>query len=112
MEGVSIPEDSLILSLDVVLLYTNIPHEELRNVLQETLDTREVLHPHTHFVLDLIDTFLENNYFRYDSKFYLQIKGVAMGSAFVPSAANLFMHHFEQKNILNPINNPFFWQHL
>lgn len=45
IEGVSIPPASLILSFDVVSLYTNIPHEELRLTLQETFEKREHLHP-------------------------------------------------------------------
>lgn len=95
VEGVPIPEGAFIITLDVTSLYTNILHVELRTVLQNVLDTRVILHPPIHFILDLIDTLLENNYFRYDNDYYLQTRGVAMGSAFAPSAANLFMDNFE-----------------
>lgn len=111
IEEVAVPEGSLIISLDVTSLYTSIPHAELRNVLQDVLDSRENLHPPMHFILDLIDTLLENNYFRYDASYYLQTKGVAKGSAFAPSAVNLFMANFEQSLILNPLVNPNF-QHI
>lgn len=74
VEGTFIPEEALLISLDVVSLYTNIPHNELRNVLQGVLDSREVLHPPTHFVLDLVYTLLEHNYFRYDDTYYLQMR--------------------------------------
>lgn len=107
VEGLDIPEDSLLVSLDVVFLYTNIPHDELRLSLQNLLDTRPDPHPPTHFLLDLIDILMEMNYFQYDNTFYLQIRGVAMGSAFAPNAANLFMNMFEQQFILSPANNPY-----
>lgn len=102
------PKGAHIISLDVSSLYTNIPHGELRNVLRDILDSREDPHPPTHFLLDLIDILLENNYFRYNSDYYLQTRGVAMGSAFVPSVANLFMGNFKQALILNPLVNPYF----
>lgn len=107
----SIPAASLVLSFDVISLYTNIPHDELRVTLQEIFDFREHLHPPTHFLLDLVNFLMENNYFRYDHKYYLQIKGVVMGSAFAPHEANLFMDRFEQQHILNPQVNPFY-EHL
>lgn len=55
IEGVSVPIDSLILSFNVVSLYTNIPHEELREVLHQCFDKREIPHPLTHFLLDFLD---------------------------------------------------------
>lgn len=99
--------------MDVVSLYTNIPHphDELRLVLQDTFDSRENLVPPTHFLLDLVDILMETNYFRYDQQYFVQTKGVVMGSVFAPSAAILFMNHFEQHFILNPNVNPFF-QHI
>lgn len=95
VEGTTIPNDSLILSLDVVSLYTNIPHDELRVTLQEFFDACENLNLPTHFLLDLMDILIEKNYFRYDRDYYLQIKGVVMGSAFAPNAANLYINRFE-----------------
>lgn len=107
IEEVSIPKDSWILSLDVVSLYTNIPHEELREVLKSCFDRRETLHPPTHFLLDLADFLMDFNYFRFDRDYFLQIKGVAMGSAYAPSAANLFMDRLENLFICNEQTNPF-----
>lgn len=53
IEGVNIPVASLILSFDVVSLYTSIPHEELRLTLQEVFEKWEHPHPPTHYLLDL-----------------------------------------------------------
>ncbi|KAM5129386.1 vomeronasal type-2 receptor 26-like [Mantella aurantiaca] len=42
---------------------------------------------------------MEGNYFWYDSLFYRQFKGVAMGAKFAPSVANLFMSKWESEAI-------------
>lgn len=78
IEGTSIPPDSLIFSFDVVSLYINIPHDELRTTLQEVFASHES--PPPHFLLDFVDILPEKNYYRYDRRYYLQIKGVAMDS--------------------------------
>lgn len=108
IEGSSVPEEALLLSFDVVSLYTNIPHEELRAILQNIFDSRTIPSPTTHFLLNLVDVLMETNYFRYNRDYYVQIKGVAMGSVFAPSAASLFMNDFEQPFILDLSVNPFF----
>lgn len=110
IEGRHIPSSSLILSFDVVSLYTNIPHEELREVLQDIFNKRETQHPPSHFLLDLVNFLTDYNYFRYDQDYFLQTKGVAMGSAFAPSTTNLFMERFKKKYILNDLNP--FCQHI
>ena len=40
---------------------------------------------------------LKNNTLTFDSKFYLQIKGTAMGTIFAPTYANLTMAYYEIK---------------
>lgn len=39
IESTSIPENAILLPLDVVSLYTNIPHKEIRSVVQLYLET-------------------------------------------------------------------------
>lgn len=103
------PPNSLLLFLDVVSLYTSIPHEDIRSVVQRALGNDRNLQPPVHFILDLVDLLLEKNYryFRFDNTFYFQTKGVSMGSLFAPSVANLFMAMLEMF-ILNSQQNPFF----
>lgn len=92
--------------LDVNALYTSIPHQEAFRVIANVLDTRPILDPPTHFLLELLDLILEKKFFRCEDKFYIQHKGVAMGSAVAPSVANLFMTSMEHDFILSN-SNPF-----
>lgn len=109
VENLQVPPNSLLLFLDVVSLYTSIPHEDIRSVVQRALGNDRNLQPPVHFILDLVDLLLEKNYryFRFDNTFYFQTKGVSMGSLFAPSVANLFMAMLEMF-ILNSQQNPFF----
>lgn len=42
VEGYPIPAQVVSATMDVVLLYTNIPHEEAHSVIEETLKLREI----------------------------------------------------------------------
>ena len=46
-------------------------------------------------LLKLLEINLTKNDFEFDSKFYLQVKGTAMGKKFAPSYANIFMADWE-----------------
>lgn len=55
------------------------------------------MHPPTFFLMDLLDLVLGMNYFHFGTDFFfLQMRGVAMGSTSVPSVANLFMEASEE----------------
>lgn len=108
IKNYAIPEDAVLLSMDVKALYTNIPHEEARNTVQQTLENDSGNLPPMHFILDLVDIVLENNYFCFADGYYFQTRGVSMGSPFVPSLANLFMTNFENRTILNQEHDPYF----
>lgn len=109
LEGMSVNEEWLLATFDVAALYTNIPHNEARLVVQMKLESRTLQSPPTHFLLDILDLILEKIYFRVGDQFYYQIKGVTMGCSCAPSIANLFMEHLETEFIYNS-DNPFFDQ--
>ena len=47
------------------------------------------------FILDAADFILKNNSLTFDSMFFLQFKGPAMGTVFTPTYANLTMAYHE-----------------
>lgn len=114
----AISDDAEIILLDVTALYTSIPLEDARSVVQHYLSQPNYKGPPIHFILQLVDLFLEKNYFKYEDEFYLRITGISMGSSFAPSLANLFMARMEDEFILNQCNNPFrqdiqmFWRFI
>jgi hypothetical protein len=46
---------------------------------------------------EILKIVLENNYFKYKDKFYMQKKGIALGSKCGPSIANLYVYIYENK---------------
>lgn len=63
IEDLQIPPDLVLVSLDVVSLYTSIPHDDIRMVVQQYLENDESLAPPLHFVLDLVDLLLDKKLF-------------------------------------------------
>ena len=60
---------------------------------------QEDLHPRfrKEFVLESANFILKNNILTFDSEFYLQIKGTAIGTIFAPTYANLNIRYHEIK---------------
>lgn len=63
MEELTIDTNVVMVSLDVMALYTNIPHNEARNVMHKILDARTDRDTPTHFLLDLLNLILEKKLF-------------------------------------------------
>ena len=85
-----VSQDTILCSFDVKSLYTNIPHnlgiEAIEHWLK--LHPEEILDRFNHrFILEGLKIVLENNYFFFDHKYYLQIKGTAMGTKVAPTYA-------------------------
>ena len=87
-----VDEDTEIVMLEVISLYTSIPHKFGIEAVDYFLSKyQEDLHPKfkKEFVLESANFILKNNIVTFDSEFYLQIKGTAMGTIFAPTYANL-----------------------
>ena len=81
-------------------MYTSISHEfGLEAIDYFWTKYQEDLHPRfrKEFVLESANFILKNNTLTFDSEFYLQIKGTAMGTIFAPTIANLTMGYHEIK---------------
>ena len=85
--------------MDVVSLYTNIPHAEGLIALRHFLEKRIVKTPSTPTLLRLAELVLDMNAFEFNGQFYKQTSGVAMGTKMGPSFACLFMGYLEQQII-------------
>ena len=90
--------DTILTTFDVVGLYSNIPHEYGLEAIEYWLDKfPESLHPRfpKEFVLESVKFILENNNLNFDNEYFNQIKGMAVGTIFAPTHANLTIEFFE-----------------
>ena len=105
----NLPADSLLVTLGVSSLYTNIPHNEGINACDHFLRTRPHNNIPTGTLCDLIRMILTMNNFSFNDNHYLQIHGTAMGTKMAPSFANLFLGTFEANALKNAPFNPHTW---
>ena len=88
--------DRFLFTLDVVSLYTSIPHTDGLVAMKHFLskDSRKLP---INTLLRLCELVLSLNSFSFNNDHYQQTSGVAMGTRMGPSFACLFMGHFEEQ---------------
>ena len=106
LESVIIPDDHILLSLDVISLFTNIP---LQLVL-DSLDRRfEYIHNKCkipfHDIVTCTKFLFSNTFFSFNNKFYRQIEGTPMGSPISPLFADMVLDDLETHCLKNLEDN-------
>ena len=108
-ESGPIPPETLLVSLDVTSLYTNIPHEDGIRACKEAWEERPVKDPPTEILVKLLTLILKCNNFVFKGKHYLQVQGTAMGTKMAPAYANIFMGRLEGQLLRSISLKPFSW---
>ena len=88
--------NSLPVTMDVKSLYASIPNREGIASVKKKYPKKTIP---TKIIKTFLALILTLNNFIFNSKFYLQMKGCAMGTICAPSHANIFMSEFEEKYI-------------
>ena len=81
----------MLVTFDVIGLYTNIPQDEGIMCVEEALSERQNSAVSTAFIIRMLDITLKYNIFEFDENLYKQEIGTAMWSCPAPSYANIFM---------------------
>ena len=97
--------------LDVDSLFTNIHLEETIDICVDHLynDNENPPNIRKHDFCNLLNIATKETFFMFNTKYYKQVDGVAMGSPMNPALANIFMCSFQSKwvrdcpNDLNPV---------
>ena len=100
-------EETILVTMDVRSLYTNIPNEEGIEAIKSYFQARAS--PGDRILSKVICTFLRLilmlNNFVFNGTNYIQINGASMGTKCAPTYASLFMGRFEQQKILPRIRD-------
>ena len=92
-------EQPTMASLDIISMYTNINLEQLTNYIEDDLADLMAFHDYNRSeiegIWDLLLFSLKNNFFQFESKFFKQTAGLAMGSPLTPLLANYFVGKLE-----------------
>ncbi len=114
MEQIGLSENDILVSFDVVSLFTNVPVEEACIIAKERLLFDSTLPQRTNFspenIYDLLKLCLTTTCFQWREKYYEQTYGAPMGSRpLSPVMANLFMEEFEKNALATATLKPGFW---
>ena len=118
LKSMTLHEDEIFTSHDVVSLFTNIPILKLKTteIIKTRLQKDTTLTDRTRLeiedVMALLDFVLNTTYFTFRNMIHQQKFGTAIGSPVSPIVANLFMEHLEQEAIATaPIScQPRMWK--
>jgi hypothetical protein len=105
VRGQRVPADAILVTGDVTALYTNMRHDRIMRVVSDALCARDIADrpsPNEH-VLALLDLTLRTNDFEFDGSTFLQTCGTAMGKAYAPNLANLYLVEFDEAACAYPI---------
>lgn len=91
-----IPSKSFLFSMDVSSLYTNIDIPRGICAVKKWLAKYPDPNRPDEELIRLLEINLTKNDFVFNEKYYLQIKGTAMGKKFAPAYANIFMANWEE----------------
>jgi hypothetical protein len=95
------------ITMDVENLYTMIPREGALHALMRFLEKYSKygkIGPfNIHCIMKMARLILDTNYFVYNNKYYQQVRGGAMGSAFTQVLSNIYMLEWEQDLIQHQI---------
>ena len=92
----NLPDNTILVTLDVTALYSSIPHNDGIGACNEYLDRRALSTTSSEDICKLIKFILENNVFSFNDEYFLQVCGTAMGTRMAPCYANIFMAELEE----------------
>ena len=90
-------EKSLLVTLDVDSLYTNIDNKDGMEAVKKAFENNPNEKRPDRQILKLLEICLKHNDFKFNDEWFLQVGGTAMGKKFAPNYANLFLAQWEQE---------------
>ena len=112
IENTKVTENTVLVSMDVTSLYTNIPQEEGINtvcIAYEKFYGEKPPIPSQH-LREMLRLILQENSFQFNGKNYLQTHGTAMGTKMAVAFANIFMSAVETRLISQSPTKPLVWK--
>lgn len=95
IEPLHLPPSAKLVSFDVKSLFTSVPVKELKQILKDLVSNSSLNNQAQTELLSLLNICIEQNYFSFNNKFYIQKDGLPMGSPLSPWLTEVYMNHFE-----------------
>ena len=92
LQELTVPDNAILVTVDVTSLYPSIPQSECLNIIHTEMSKHSHLFTiDPNFITRLLHININHNYFTFGRHIFQQVKGTAMGAAFSPTIANIFM---------------------
>ena len=92
LQTLEVPETAILVSVDVESLYPSIPQTECLDIIYKELHSQcHLLLFDPNLIIQLLHINVNHNYFEFATLIFQQTTGTAMGTAFSPTIANIFM---------------------
>ena len=105
----SLPENAILVRVDVVGIYPSIPHEAGLQALEEALGNRNHKQIPTEKLLKMAQFVLKNNFSEFNNDVFQQISGTAIGTKFTLPYACIFMDQIETNFLRTQSHQPMVW---
>ncbi|XP_073231602.1 uncharacterized protein [Porites lutea] len=112
IEKTKLPKSTILVSIDVTSLFTNIPQEEgITTVCEAYVEFYEESPPiPTRYLREMLSLILQEKSFQFSGKDYLQTHGTAMETKMAVAFANIFMAKIENEILRQSTTKPIFWK--
>lgn len=97
---------SLLITMDVESMYTNINNEAGLEAVRTAFASEPSSSRPDEHILQLLELGLKNNDFEFNNEIFLQTSGTAMGKKFAPAYANIFMANWESEALKKCYQKP------
>ena len=95
LENLTIREDITLVTMDVTSLYPSIPQQECLEIIHnEMCKFPDLIIHDPNIITHLLQVNMSSNFFTFADITFLQTDGTAMGAAFSPTIANIYMSVF------------------
>ena len=105
----SLPENAILVTVDVVGLYPSIPLEAGLQALEEALENRKHKQIPNGKLLKMAQFVLKNKFFEFNNDVFQQISGPAIGTKFALPYACIFMDQIETNFLRTQSHQPMVW---
>ena len=92
MQATQLPGNAILFTIDVNSFYPSIPQTECMNIIYDEMHNNRHLIPfNPNLIIQLLHTNINYNYFEFGTFIFQQTNRTAMGVAFSPTNANIYM---------------------
>lgn len=99
IKGIIIPDNAFLISFDIINLFPSVPSNECLPLIRDILASVDLNSEFVDMYMDCLMVCLNQNFFKFDNKFYKQEDGLSMGNSLSPLLSEIFLDNMERNYI-------------